>query len=236
MDVLYIVKDFIKCKGRDKEFLKNRLGSLDYLDYQSVPKKIVKYIGTDYAKFYLIDGFNISTILEQVEEDYSVDDVSAEDIVLDIGANFGGFTLRICNKVKHVYSVEPLFVEELNKNIELNGYSNVTVLPFALSNEDLEIEFGNKKRYVKSKNFSELKKLCGGHIDFLKMDCEGGEWCIQPSELEGIKRIEAEIHSVNGENVMDFVRMLEKLGYECRSTGGGTLLNIHAKKKDSEKI
>jgi len=31
-------------------------------------------------------------------------------------------------------------------------------------------------------------------VDFLKMDCEGAEWFIEPEELKGIRRIEAEVH------------------------------------------
>lgn len=37
--------------------------------------------------------------------------------------------------------------------------------------------------------------MCGG-CDFLKIDCEGGEWEIEAEELKGIRRIEMEVHKI----------------------------------------
>jgi hypothetical protein len=34
-----------------------------------------------------------------------------------------------------------------------------------------------------------------GGCDFLKCDCEGGEWQIRPGDLAGIRRIEMELHT-----------------------------------------
>jgi hypothetical protein len=34
----------------------------------------------------------------------------------------------------------------------------------------------------------------GGGCDFLKCDCEGAEWLINPCELQNVRRIEMEIH------------------------------------------
>jgi len=36
--------------------------------------------------------------------------------------------------------------------------------------------------------------MCGEKIDFLKSDCEGCEWFINKLDLEGIRRIEMEVH------------------------------------------
>ncbi|WP_410807681.1 FkbM family methyltransferase [Methanohalobium sp.] len=149
----------------------------------------------------------------QVESDYIFDDLNPDDIVLDIGAGIGAFSLKVHRKVNHVYAVEPLWTNELLKNCGLSNANNVTVLPYALSKEALSVEYEDRKANVEGKTLSEFKKLCGGHVDFLKMDCEGGEWNIKPYELEGIRRIEAEIHSFNGENLNDFVEMLESCGF-----------------------
>jgi len=72
--------------------------------------------------------------------------------------------------------------------------------------------------------------MCGGHVDFLKMDCEGAEWCITPDELKGIRRIEAEIHNFDGtHNLLDFVDMLSNNGYKYTLyTPREGLLHIHA--------
>ena len=41
-----------------------------------------------------------------------------------------------------------------------------------------------------------LRQIIGmaGGCDFLKCDCEGGEWLMRPEDLGGIRRIEMELH------------------------------------------
>jgi hypothetical protein len=37
--------------------------------------------------------------------------------------------------------------------------------------------------------------IIAGGCDFLKCDCEGAEWQIQPEDLAGVRRIEMELHT-----------------------------------------
>ncbi|NOR84556.1 FkbM family methyltransferase [archaeon] len=156
--------------------------------------------------FYLVD---------QAINEYDYSDIREADIVLDIGACVGGFSLEVNSKVTHVYAVEPMFCDLLYANIKLNKASNVTVFECALgeSNTTQHISFVDKTSDVAGKSLSEIILMCGGHVDVLKTDCEGGEWHIKPHELEGIRRIEAEIHSFNGEHLDDFKTMLQETGY-----------------------
>jgi FkbM family methyltransferase len=60
-------------------------------------------------------------------------------VVLDIGANIGYFTLlfaRIVGPTGSVYAFEPepRNFELLSKNVEINSYQNVTLVPKAVSN------------------------------------------------------------------------------------------------------
>lgn len=64
---------------------------------------------------------NCNIILEQVETEYSYEDLRPSDILLDIGANIGVFSLKVRNRVRKVFAVEPLFIEELQQNINLNN-------------------------------------------------------------------------------------------------------------------
>lgn len=62
------------------------------------------------------------------------------DIVLDIGANIGAFTVPLANKVGNfgrVYAIEPqrIIFQRLNANIALNELSNVITLWSAVGNE-----------------------------------------------------------------------------------------------------
>ena len=63
-----------------------------------------------------------------------IKNMNANDVVLDVGANVGMYTVPIAQKVKMVYACEldPLNVAILKENMVLNSVqSKVTVLPFA---------------------------------------------------------------------------------------------------------
>lgn len=56
---------------------------------------------------------------------------------------------------------------------------------------------------------SQIIDFCGG-CDFLKCDCEGGEWFIKEGEIKNIRRIEMEYHCYNSYKKADLVKMLSK--------------------------
>lgn len=67
--------------------------------------------------------------------------VHSGDVVYDIGANIGFFTIitaRLVGPAGHVYAYEPLRenVVALERNIALNDFRNVTVRPCAVSRHD----------------------------------------------------------------------------------------------------
>lgn len=150
----------------------------------------------------------------EVLDDYNFSDIQKDDIVLDMGANIGAFSILISNKAKHVYAVEPIFSDIIQKNVLKNDIKNITVLEMGLGYGKKNIIYGKHNKIVNCYSLSEIIDSCGGHIDFLKMDCEGGEWCIKPHELKGIRRIEAEIHNFDGKhNHKDFISMLCDTGF-----------------------
>ncbi len=64
--------------------------------------------------------------------------LSKEDVILDLGAHIGFFSLAVAPYVKSVISIEP---EEENyrylcKNIEKNNLSNIQTIPKALAKEE----------------------------------------------------------------------------------------------------
>ena len=64
-------------------------------------------------------------------------------VAVDIGANVGHHTLFLAGIADAVYSFEPypLVLQKLYEKIARNRLSNVTVLPFGLSNADGAVEF-----------------------------------------------------------------------------------------------
>lgn len=176
-------------------------------------KKTFRYVGTEEALFV---NDNMINTIEEVNRDYVMDDLRPTDIVLDIGACIGGFSLKICKKVKYVYAVEPFMTDRLKENIILNGIKNITVMDYALGLGEQEIEWGGVTKKRQCLSLSEIIKLCGGRVDFLKCDCEGGEMSIKSDELDGIRRIEMEVHC-SQKDFGGFLKMLDVAGFEYKS-------------------
>lgn len=222
-------------KKQIEKILDNFLKSQSFRDYicdrskrEGICKKTFKYFVTEDAMFFNDD---MILTIEQVDSDYILDDMRPTDIVLDVGACIGGFTLKVCKKVKHVYAIEPFMTDRLRENITLNGVKNITVLDCALGEGEPELEWGGATKRIKCLSLSEIIKLCGGKVDFLKCDCEGGEMCIKPEELDGIRRIEAEVHC-SQKDFGVFLKMLDKAGFEYKSTSEPSvhIHLIHAKR------
>ncbi|MFA5394917.1 MAG: FkbM family methyltransferase [Methanogenium sp.] len=205
--------------------------ALKRFNYQIIPVEFtsaIQYRGllfsTDYIDFKIID---------EVFKTYYYSDIRPTDIVLDIGAHVGGYTLRIANSVSKVIAVEPIYYGVLASNVVLNQLSDkVEILTYALSSkEELDIQFGHRKAHVCGKTLTELIELCGGHIDVLKIDCEGGEWCITLDELREakIRRLEGELHAFNGEDRLKFIHWLEGIGYDVWTDhDDGVVMMFHA--------
>jgi FkbM family methyltransferase len=125
--------------------------------------------------------------------EYRFSDIQKDDIVVDIGANVGAFCIRAAYYSDFVFAVEPLTHEVLQKNIRLNGVS-VTVLDYALGDGNVEsISWDGISRHMKTVSLKTIIGMTGG-CDFLKCDCEGGEWLIDPQDLSSVRRIEMELH------------------------------------------
>lgn len=179
---------------------------------------------------------NLWDILAVIGTEYDLSDIKKTDIVLDIGANIGTISIPLAIKAKHIFAVEPLYSEELQENIELNGISNVTVIPGALGDGELtDIKYFDTIKYgIKTYSFKEILVMCGGKIDFLKCDCEGGEWYINANDLDGIRRIEMEIHPTmypTEKSNPELVHYI-KDNWNTTKTVLDTTYNLHAKKID----
>ncbi len=177
-----------------------------------------------------------NTNVENVFDEYHFTDIQPSDIVLDIGANVGAFSIFVSKFVKHVYAVEPMVTDLLKENIRKNNIKNIVVLGNeCLGYGNVDILWANKTRKMIGSTLKELIQLCGGHIDFLKCDCEGEEWNIRPEELSGIRRIEIELHNqYNDHNYDNFLNMLKDSGFEYKTHIAPDNLRIivHAKRKE----
>lgn len=125
--------------------------------------------------------------------EYRFNDICKEDVVVDIGANIGAFCIRAARMSGYVTAVEPVTVSQLKNNIRANGVS-VQVIEGALGNgKPADICWDDCKVFTPTFTLRRIFKLAGG-CDFLKCDCEGAEWLINPPDLAGVRRIEMELH------------------------------------------
>lgn len=180
-----------------------------------LPKNIFKIAGTDSAMFYLDD--NAFTIKQAMTE-YNFYDLRPTDNVLDIGACIGAFSLTVHKKVNHVYAIEPVMTDSLIRNIILNNAINITVLECALGKGETTVSWNHATKTIRALSLEEIIKLCNDHIDFIKLDCEGGEWCITLSDILNVRRIDAEAHNFTGlYRFKDFENLLNSSGFDYTS-------------------
>ena len=133
-----------------------------------------------------------------------------DDVVLDVGANIGIFTLKVAKNVKRVISVkpEPQNFSILSKNIAANYLSNVTLLNLAVSDKEEVVHFqgtggtaevSTEGTAVDAQPLDMiLDKLGNPKITILKMDIEGYEGRVLSvfNKLDTIKQIVIETHSI----------------------------------------
>lgn len=127
-------------------------------------------------------------------------EVEEGDIVVDIGSTVGEFTYSILHKKpKHCYVVEPMpvFFDTLQNNLYGHPVSFVNA---AITDEKYcTLQWDGHIHNVQTLTFEEfILKNRIKKIDFLKSDCEGGEYNIfsqtNISFLKTIPKIVFEIH------------------------------------------
>lgn len=180
------------------------------------------------------------------------------DVVVDIGANVGAFTIyaaKECCEGK-IVAVEPIAenFEVLCENIQLNNLRNVTVKQAALdSTSGTRKFFVNKSttssffwgtpngtsRSVLTVTLRQLLDEAGiEKVDFLKMDCEGAEFDIlmnlDEEMLSKIKRVALEFHDLSREKSgKELKPYLEKKGFTVELTGNPECGYLFGKRKQT---
>ena len=168
-------------------------------------------------------------LLDEIDDEYDFSDVRSTDVVLDIGANVGTVTMPLTKRAKHVYTVEPLYSDVLRRNVAKNKLNNVTILDTGIGTGFQTLKYRSRSKNVELTSFNDIIKRCG-QIDFLKCDCEGCEWNIEPDDLRGIRRIEIEVHKFNGmPSHRKFEEMLKNAGFDFTTDiRTAQAVNIHA--------
>jgi FkbM family methyltransferase len=146
-------------------------------------------------------------------------EVEPGDIVLDVGASVGSFTYSILDKKpKHVYCVEPSELEFPTLIKNTLGYP-VTPILKGISDTNTYVEADylyDEKTKMEGITFKKLRELYNLEtIDFLKTDCEGGEYDIfNDDNIEylknNVKKIVGEWHLRSPELKVKFLNFRDK--------------------------
>lgn len=141
---------------------------------------------------------------------YSI--VKPGDVVVDIGASVGPFTYSILpDKPKVVYCIEPS--RDLFGSLVRNTSKHTLETPIVYINkaivsntlDDIRVFSGNENVYGGNYDFDYftfqdfIRDYQVTHIDFLKMDCEGGEYNVFTDEnidwiLNNVRNMAIEFH------------------------------------------
>lgn len=140
-------------------------------------------------------------------------EVEIGDIVMDIGASLGPFTYSILHKKpKHVFCLEPSFREFKTLVKNTMGHPVTHIFKGISSTNNIvasDMLFGGENE-MEGITFDTLIRLLGlEKIDFLKTDCEGGEYDIFTESnfdylQNNVKKITGEWHLNNAENKEKF--------------------------------
>ena len=170
-------------------------------------------------------------------ENYSYKDCCIEegDVVLDLGANYGLFSLYAVDKgAAKIYAFEP--VSEVYNFLKVNTeeFKNIKIYRKAVDGitgkKDIKIFDGDstsnslvcdkkcdKLETVYVIGINELLKEIG-HIDFIKCDIEGSEYnvfrAIDDELLKGIKKIILEYHYNYNDELNIILKKLKECGFE----------------------
>jgi FkbM family methyltransferase len=177
----------------------NNIQKLGIILMKFIPKNVVGLIVTGHLRGYkwVVKSGSIENIIgnyEQKKVELFVTQIHEGNVVLNVGANIGYFSLLFSHLVGptgFVYSFEPLprNVDYMRTNLILNNIRNVTIVESAVAfkegNESFAFGDDHSQGHISSQgdlivNVVSLDKMIERFEipvpQFIKMDIEGGEY------------------------------------------------------------
>jgi predicted RNA methylase len=169
--------------------------------------------------FRVLTLLDVLTLKEVVLDRCYEQDVSVSEkdrVIVDIGAGFGDFAVSIAKRYPKasIYAFEPdlKYFSLLKENIRENKVRNIIAVPLAIQ------------------SFTDLgKTVKGGHIAFLKSDCEGCEFQITRTDgslWKRVGKVAMEYHEGKGRNVEDLKNFFLRAGFRVAVSPHASVLGI----------
>lgn len=144
--------------------------------------------------------------------------IDSKDVVFDIGANIGWYSMAVARSFPEtrVYAFEPVkeIHTDLSRNIALNHFANITIEDFGFSNEEAVLDFYYDKEYSTKTSLSNLTKDAVKKIecrvmrlddyieqhkvdslDVIKCDVEGAELLVYQGGIKSLTKYKPIIFS-----------------------------------------
>jgi FkbM family methyltransferase len=197
-------------------------------------KKAMLLSATKKVKIYTFSNKDSWNVFHEIYYEQIYGKTKREDVVIDVGANVGMFTIKSIKEVGNdglviAIEPEPRNLVLLRKNTKI--FNNVIVVPKAVGDSKRKIKLfiantsgGHSIKRNKGHGYIEVEidlldniisELGAKRVDFIKIDVEGAE----KEVLEGAKeillkfhpKIALEYHSI--QNMQEVSRILTDLGY-----------------------
>lgn len=188
--------------------------------------------------------------------------VKNANVIFDIGANIGFYSLffnEYCKQTAEIFAFEPnpITIEKLSENLDLNAAKKVEIIPFGLSDEEKELDFfvgdnlgegtfvnGNHKKQKLSKalKLTTLDLLWKqGKIpspDIIKIDIEGLELPALKGAIDLLANasklvLVVECNNASEEDKLKSIELFRFLKQEC---GFSVFVNKYGKNVPSSTI
>ena len=143
--------------------------------------------------------------------------VNTKRTAIDVGANLGIMSYRMCRDFKHVHAIEPLFAQYIKPNVKAD---NITIHEVAVG----ETEKTDAMRVGQYRNIKciTIDSLNIEDVDFMKIDVEHYEWFALQGAEETIKLYHPILMmEVKNDNPYrnQILKFMENNGYEYEPIG-----------------
>ena len=187
-----------------------------YQNFSWIQKRILKHQDDDSIKLFTFKDFKvfykrpyelIKTYEELfLDEIYRFQTKNEEPVIIDCGANIGLSSLYFKtiypNATLHAFEPDAVLFQLLEKNAQVNGFTNTHLHHAAVWIEDTNLSFSSKGSEAshidlsnQSANQVKAIRLSSflaqfDHVDFLKMDIEGAEFQVVADCLDSLKKVD----------------------------------------------